>query len=105
MSKRVSITYSIKFDETLKHVGDLLYKKHNKYKALDKDFNTLFSALAKENEKEAIETIEKLRTSLYDVDSCLDDCNNILVGYAQELFSFKTPETPETPEEVFNEDR
>ena len=108
MSKRVSITYSIKFDETLKHVGDLLHKKHNNYKALDKDFSTLFNALAKENEKEAVEIIEKIRTILYDVDSCLDDCNNILVGYVQELFSSKKPEVPEVPEEaeeVFNESR
>ena len=54
MSKRVSITYSVEFDEILKHVGDLLHKKHNNYKALDKDFNVLFNSLAKENEKEYI---------------------------------------------------
>ena len=36
-------------------------------------------AIAKENEKEAIAIIEKIRINLYDVDSCLDDCNNILV--------------------------
>jgi len=97
MSKRVSITYSVEFDEILKHVGDLLHKKHNNYKALDEDFDRLFNSLAKENEKETIEIIEKIRTGLYDMDSCLSDCSNILVGYVQELFSSKNSEETEEP--------
>ena len=74
-------------------------------KAIDKDFNALFSALSKENEKEAIAIIGKIRASLYDVDSCLDDCNNILVGYAQELFNVDNPEMPQELEEATNESR
>ena len=105
MSKRVSITYSIEFDEIVQQIGDLLHKKHNNYKAIDKDFNALFSALSKENEKEAIAIIGKIRASLYDVDSCLDDCNNILVGYAQELFNVDNPEMPQELEEATNESR
>ncbi len=85
MSKRVNIAYTVKFDEVPKFVKSLLQEKHNLlYKELDKRFSDLLNLLSKENEKAAIEAIEEIREGLIDIDFCLSDCTNILLGYQKE---------------------
>ena len=87
---RVNITYSVELEKVTETVGDLINKIYNSdYRNLTKDFDTLLSHLNKQNEKQAIQTIDKIRRRLMNVDFCLGDSHNILLAYQKHLLSIE----------------
>jgi uncharacterized coiled-coil protein SlyX len=90
MGKRVNITYSIEIDKIHETMGDLINKVHNSdYRLIDKRFNELLISLNKENEKEALQTIEEMRNLLVNVDVCLADCRGILSEYQKKMLNLE----------------
>jgi Mg2+ and Co2+ transporter CorA len=86
MSKRVNITYSVRFDKILETMGDLVNKAHNsEYRPLNKDFDELLASISRKNEKESLQKIQEIREKLMNIDVCLSDCHGIISAYQKQL--------------------
>ena len=82
MNKRVNITYSVELEEIPEHVGNLINKTYDTlYRPLDNKFNESLNMLKKDNEKEALKTIDEIRQQMFKIDCHLSDCSDILKDY------------------------
>ena len=103
MSRRVNITYSVELEEIPEYVGDLISKAYNTlHRPLDSKFNESLGMLKKDNEKEALKTIDEIRQQMFKIDCHLSDCCDILKDYQKTFFdpTKEEPEEPEEPEEL-----
>ena len=90
MSKRVNITYSVRFDKILETMGDMINKTYNsEYRPLAKNFDELLVFINKKNEKETLQKIEEVREKLTNIDFCLNDCYGIISAYQKQLLQPK----------------
>lgn len=86
MSKRVNITYSVRFDKILETMGDMINKTYNSdHRPLSKNFDELLALIHKSNEKEALQKIEEIRSKMMNIDFCLSDCHGIISAYQKHL--------------------
>jgi len=100
MNRRVNITYSVELEEIPEYVGDLISKAYNTlHRPLDSKFNESLSMLKKDNEKEALKTIDEIRQQMFKIDCHLSDCSDILKDYQKTFFDL-AKEEPEEPEEM-----
>jgi len=96
MSKRVNITYSVRFDKILETMGDMINKAYNSdYRPLNKDFDELLASISRKDEKESLQKIQAIREKLVNIDFCLNDSHGIISAYQRQLLQ---------PEENTNND-
>ena len=87
MNRRVNITYSMELEEIPEHVRDLINKTYNTlHRPLDNKFNESLNMLEKDNEKEALRTIDEIRQQMFKIDCHLSDCYSILKDYQKASF-------------------
>jgi|TARA_R100000951_G_scaffold98861_1_gene88993 hypothetical protein len=99
---KVSISYTVDFDDVPEEVIGLLQKaEYNLYADDDSDssFEDLRMSIKHKDFDMALEHMHNIRTRLADVDTGLNDCHQILEGYLKAKYSQSTTE-PTTPTPV-----
>jgi len=86
---RVNVTYSVDLGEVKQLIQEILLKIEDDVEEVSGNFLATQDNVNSDNEKEAVEAIEKCRKNLSSIDHSLYDCWNILNGYQQTLLQMK----------------
>ena len=83
MQKSVQITRTISFDEVPGHVSDMMIESKEIFdSALENNFHELEILIGQKNFTTFLENLETFRVELAKADMILEDCRNIVSGYA-----------------------
>ena len=92
---RVNINNSVELDEIPDLTRKILAEATKNLEILFKEYQKINPALEEENEKKAVQLIDKCRKLMTRTDHSLGDAYNILMGYEQTLLQLQEKENLE----------
>jgi len=83
MQRNVQITRTVSFDKIPNHIAEMLAESQAIFnRNVDNSFRTLEESVSEKNFISFLENLETFRMELAKADMILEDCRNIMTGYA-----------------------